>query len=225
MQFVFDMRASESPLVEQVWYTRSVGGGSFMSSAGTNMELVFTRQVGKTTVTMRGPETQARPAPVPEDVEFMGIIFKLGTYIHPFPTYALLNGSINLPDACRQSFWLYGAVWEIPNFENVDTFVARLTRQELLVRDDIVASVLEDQPHDLSIRSVRRHFLRSTGLTLSTIRKIERARQAAELLRQGKSILDTVFELGYFDQPHLTRALKYLIGQTPAQLISQNKSD
>jgi methylphosphotriester-DNA--protein-cysteine methyltransferase len=37
-------------------------------------------------------------------------------------------------------------------------------------------------------------------------------------LKQGVSILDTVHEAGYFDQAHLTRSLKYLIGQTPAKI-------
>jgi methylphosphotriester-DNA--protein-cysteine methyltransferase len=40
-----------------------------------------------------------------------------------------------------------------------------------------------------------------------------------KLLQQGVSILDTVDQAGYFDQPHLTRALKHLMGQTPAQII------
>jgi AraC-like DNA-binding protein len=33
------------------------------------------------------------------------------------------------------------------------------------------------------------------------------------------SILDAVHQLGYSDQPHLTRALKRLTGHTPAQVI------
>jgi methylphosphotriester-DNA--protein-cysteine methyltransferase len=37
------------------------------------------------------------------------------------------------------------------------------------------------------------------------------------MLQQGASILDTVYSLGYFDQPHLTHALKRFMGQTPAQ--------
>jgi methylphosphotriester-DNA--protein-cysteine methyltransferase len=56
-------------------------------------------------------------------------------------------------------------------------------------------------------------------MTHSTIRQIERARHATYLLKQGVSILDTVHEAGYFDQPHLTRSLKFFIGQTPAQII------
>ena len=56
-------------------------------------------------------------------------------------------------------------------------------------------------------------------MTRSTIDQIERARRATLLLRQGKSILDVVFETGYYDQAHLTRSLKYYIGQTPGDII------
>jgi methylphosphotriester-DNA--protein-cysteine methyltransferase len=38
------------------------------------------------------------------------------------------------------------------------------------------------------------------------------------LLQRGVSIHDTVHEAGYFDQPHLTRSLKRLLGQTPAEI-------
>jgi hypothetical protein len=37
--------------------------------------------------------------------------------------------------------------------------------------------------------------------------------------------LDTIHEVGYFDQPHLTRSLKYFIGQTPAQLREKSRPE
>ncbi|HEY7188109.1 MAG TPA: helix-turn-helix domain-containing protein [Vicinamibacterales bacterium] len=47
----------------------------------------------------------------------------------------------------------------------------------------------------------------------------ERAgRRAARLLRAGVPIVDVVHGAGYFDQAHLTRAFKHLIGQTPADV-------
>jgi AraC-like DNA-binding protein len=68
-------------------------------------------------------------------------------------------------------------------------------------------------------RSVQRHFRRTTGMTHGLFRQIERARHATILLRDGASILDTVHEAGYFDQAHLTRSLKVLIGETPASVL------
>jgi methylphosphotriester-DNA--protein-cysteine methyltransferase len=56
-------------------------------------------------------------------------------------------------------------------------------------------------------------------MTYSSYRQIERARYATNLLKQGVSVLDTVHLAGYFDQAHLTRSLKHLIGETPVEII------
>jgi AraC-like DNA-binding protein len=125
---------------------------------------------------------------------------------------------VTLPGAASRSFWLNGSAWEYPDFENADTFVARLVRKGIIVRDAGVEAALWSHPGRLSIRSTQRHFLRATGITYRTVRQIERARYATTLLKQGASILDTVYDAGYFDQPHLTRSLKTLIGQTPAEI-------
>jgi hypothetical protein len=37
-------------------------------------------------------------------------------------------------------------------------------------------------------------------------------------LRAGTAIADVVFGAGYYDQPHLTRSLRQLIGHTPAEV-------
>jgi AraC-like DNA-binding protein len=74
-------------------------------------------------------------------------------------------------------------------------------------------------------RTVRHRFLRATGLNASRIRQVKRAQHAQALLRQGVSILDTVDEAGYFDQPHLTRSLKQFIGYTPAQIIRSSQPE
>ena len=65
----------------------------------------------------------------------------------------------------------------------------------------------------------QRRILQATGMTRSTIRQIERARRATELLQRGTPILQVACDLGYFDQAHLTRSLKRFVGQTPAQIV------
>jgi methylphosphotriester-DNA--protein-cysteine methyltransferase len=110
-------------------------------------------------------------------------------------------------------------VWEYPDFDNAETFVARLARQGVISRDFIVDAAIHGQPGALSVRSSQRHFLRATGMTHATFRQIERARHATNLLKQGFPILDAIHEAGYFDQAHLTRSLKHLIGETPARII------
>jgi methylphosphotriester-DNA--protein-cysteine methyltransferase len=77
----------------------------------------------------------------------------------------------------------------------------------------------------MSPRTLQRRFLEATGLTHTALRQIERARYATALLKQGVSILDTVYSAGFFDQPHLTRSLKYFIGLTPAQIIDAGRTE
>jgi methylphosphotriester-DNA--protein-cysteine methyltransferase len=138
---------------------------------------------------------------------------------------------------------LHGSAWQFPNFDNADTFVNRLVRQGLLAHEPIVEAALQEQLNrccqlpwlhqprwldepaaeyllkELSVRSVQRRFLRATGLTHKTMFQIERAQYAVTLLQQGVSILDTVEQAGYYDQPHMTRSLKHFIGQTPAEIL------
>ncbi|HML21946.1 MAG TPA: AraC family transcriptional regulator [Aggregatilinea sp.] len=219
MGFDFEMRPSDSPLVEMIWSTQSEGGGSFMSRAAANWEMVVTRREGQIDLTLRGPETKARPAPIPTDAEFLGIVFKMGTFMPHLPAPSLVNEEVNLPRGVGRTFWLHGSTWEFPSFDNTDTFIARLVREGLLVRDVVIEAALHGQPSDLTPRTLRRHLLRATGLTYSTIRQIERAQRAVALLERGASILDTAYDAGYFDQAHMTRALKHFAGQTPAQLV------
>ena len=111
------------------------------------------------------------------------------------------------------------SAWEYPSFENADTFVSRLVRKGVIAHDSTVDALVRGKPLMLSRRSGQRHFARATGMTHVAFRNIERARYATNLLREGVSILDVVHRAGYFDQPHLTRSLKRLIGQTPAEIV------
>ena len=171
-------------------------------------------------MTVRGPETKVTPFDVTfTGGEYFGIIFKHGTVLPYLPADAIVDGSVDLPNASGKSFWLNGLTWQFPAYENADTFVDWLVRDDLLVCDSIVQSTLRGEPQELSPRSIQRRFLRATGLTYGALRQIERARQATLLLQESVSILDTVDMLGYADQAHLTRTLKYFIGKTPAQII------
>jgi AraC-like DNA-binding protein len=162
---------------------------------------------------------------VSDNAEFVGIMFRLGTFLPKLPIAALVDSSIDLPQATGQSFWLNGSVWEVPTFENADVFVNRLVHEELLVHDGIVDTLLQGEISKLSVRTTQRRFVQATGLTHTTVCQIERARYATMLLKQGNSIMDTVFEADYFDQPHLTRSLKHYIGQTPAQIMNEHRAE
>jgi hypothetical protein len=213
-------RLSDSPLVERVWRSHSERPGTILSVAASHIEMVVTRHRGKTFLTLRGPETKATTADYPEDSEWLGIRFKLGTFIPALlPKNLLDRRDVTLPGASTRAFWLSGSAWEYPGFENAEVFVSRLVRKGEIARDSIVEAVMRGHSQTPSLRSTQRHFLRATGITCSTWRQIERARHATNLLREGVPILDAVYQAGYFDQPHLTRSLRHRIGQSPAQII------
>jgi hypothetical protein len=224
MFLTFEDRPSDSPFVERVWRCRSEGAGRFLSVASSHWEMVVTRHRGATTLTVRGPETKVSAIDCPADGEWTGIRFKLGTFMPQLPVANLLDRQdVNLPGATGRSFWLNGSAWDYPGFENAEAFVARLVQRSLVVRDPAVQAVLQGERQALSLRTAQRRFLQATGMTRGTFRQIERARYATTLLQQGVSILDTVYEAGFFDQAHLTRSLKRLIGQTPARIVRRDE--
>ncbi len=219
MGFIAEKRLSDSPYVETVTHGRTVGEGSTIRPAEMNWHMVFVRYNGELYPIVTGPLQSSGVVPFTEGAEIIWIKFKLGVFMPHLPLRDCLDSEITLPEALSHSFWLKGSAWQFPDAENVETFLDRLARQEVLVCDPVVDAVLQDQAPDWSPRTVRHRFLQATGLTQSTIGQMKRAQHAKALLEQGLSILDTVHEAGYFDQPHLTRSLKQFIGYTPAQII------
>jgi hypothetical protein len=226
MESVFDAESPNSSFVEMFWHTRSECAGTFTSVAASNWELVIATLNGRTTITARGPETRASEADFPADAEFFGITFKLGTFMPHLPVKSLLDRQdATLPEASSNSFWLHGSAWEVPTFDNADVFVSRLIRQGILARDQEVSAAIQGETPNLSVRSLQYRFVQATGLTHKTIQQIERAHSALSLLEQGTPILDTAFELGFFDQAHLTNSLKRFIGKSPTQIAQKRTAE
>ncbi|WP_119268670.1 helix-turn-helix domain-containing protein [Taklimakanibacter deserti] len=224
MFLVFEDRPSDSPFIERVWHCHSERAGLFHSIASPHWEMAVTRHRGRTYLTIRGPETKATMADCPADGEWLGIRFKLGTFMPKLPVSRLIDRQdVDLPSLSDHSFWFEDDVWEYPSFENAESFVARLVKNGFVSRDGAVQAALAGDHEALSLRSIQRHFRMATGMTQATYRQIERARHATQLLRRGVSILDTVHEAGFFDQSHLARSIKRLIGQTPADVLSQEE--
>jgi len=226
MDLLCEERLSDAPFVDRVWRSEGERAGPFISMAEIECGLAVTKHGGKTTITLRGPATRATPAFCPPDAEFIGIQFTPGVFIPNLPAKMIMDRQdLNLPEANSKSFWLNGSAWQYPDYDNADTFVNWLVRAGVLVYDPIVGAVMRGQPVQMSLRTVQRRFLQATGLTHTTIYQIKRAQYATTLLKQGASILDTVHQAGYFDQPHLTRSIKHFIGLTPAQIIDQSRPE
>ena len=224
MSITYEERSSDSPYVEMVMHGRTLGDDSPVRPAECRWHMVFVREGGGTRVVFVGPFTTAGITRYREGAEILWVKFALGAFMPHLPAGRFLDTETLLPGASGRSFWLKGSTWGFPDHENAETFVERLVRGGVLVRDPLVEDVLRGRPQELSPRTVRHRFLRATGLTRGSVRQIERAQRSAALLRQGGSIQDVVFEAGYFDQPHLTRSLKRWVGYTPAQVVRSSTS-
>jgi AraC-like DNA-binding protein len=220
-----ESRSSDSPYVERVWRSRSHDVDQMTSIAAAHWDLVFWEHRGQVSAAVQGPWSRASAAPVPEDATFFGISFSSGTSMPHLPVGRLVDGSAEIPDATRRSFWLKGSAWRLPDYDNAEEFVRRLVREGVLDRDPIVAEVLRGASPDLSERTLQRRFVAATGLTRGAIRQIDRARQAAVLIQEGAPAQDVIHRLGYFDQPHLARSLTRYIGRTATQLGDRDQPE
>jgi AraC-like DNA-binding protein len=218
MNTLFEERESDSPYIETVWRGRAGSDYAPICPASSHWHLLFFKENGRVKVFVQGPLTRATPVTQAEGTEWFGITFPLGTFLSPVPARFFLDEQATLSLSTKMSFELAGSSFQFPDYENVETFVQRLIREDLLVSDETVKAVLAGQPLGMSLRTVRRRFLFASGLTFKMISQIERAKQAATLLEQGVSLLDATYQVGYADQSHMTRALKRFIGDTPAHL-------
>ncbi|MFD1716293.1 helix-turn-helix transcriptional regulator [Georgenia deserti] len=211
-------RPSDSPFVERVWRGRVDGVALMTSVAASSWELVVSRERGRLQVVARGPETAASTVATTPDSTSFGIVFAHGVAISSIPVTRLVDAEACSPHVTATSFLLAGDRWELPDFDTAEILVDRLVRRGLLIRDPLVADAIAGEASRHGLRTVQRRVVASTGLTLGAIRRIERARQAALLLREGTRPLDVVHRLGYYDQPHLARSLRRFIGRTAGEL-------
>jgi len=217
-------RPSDSPFVERVWSCHSASGGPFLAVASTHWEFVVSRVAGQTMFTLHGPETKPREVHCPADGEWFAIRFKAGTFMPGLPVSSLIDGNdVHLPRAFRNRFRLDGSAFDIPDLDNAEVFVDQLVRRGLLVRDAGVAAALAGDDDALHARTTQRHFLHATGMSHRALRQIDRARRATLLLRDGLPPSEVASEVGYFDQAHLTRALRKLVGLTPGSIVREER--
>ncbi|WP_214407178.1 helix-turn-helix domain-containing protein [Pseudonocardia lacus] len=215
-----ESRPSDSPHVERVWRSRSSDVAEMTAVASQHWDLVVWEHRGEVLAAVHGAETRASRAPVPEDATFLGINFALGTTLEHLPPGRLVDSSTPLEAAAERAIWLAGSALRLPDYDNAEFFVRRLVRDGIVVRDPVVAAAVEGRPAGVSQRTVQRRFVATTGLTRGAVQRIERARRAALLLREGVAAPDVVHRLGYFDQPHLAHSLTRYIGRTATQLAT-----
>ena len=222
MGLIFQAVAGDLPLVQRVWSARCDAATGFTSVAKGSCMIAFVRNGGAVTVHVRGPETRATELSCPEGCEYFGVELRPGAYLPLFSPVGLvdLNDAL-LPTPSRDRIVLDNREWEMPTEQNVDVFVDRLVRAGLLVIDPLVDELRHgERPRAMSERTAQIRFLRAVGISRRKFGSIEHARHAAQFLAAGGSIADAVTAGGYYDQPQLTRAMRWATGHTPGALRS-----
>ncbi len=217
-------RASDSPLVARITRVRYEQDTQDVTAPDGCWDLVVMKVGGRVQMLQTGLITRPVLLDYQAGDEYLAISFRPGVFRPRLPGVEMLDRGLLLPceapRASSGSFWLEGDRLEIPTFDNAEGMVDRLVRRELIVRDEIVGGVVDGSPRAISPRSVQRHFLQATGMTAKRLQQIQRARRAMELLQAGRRAVDVALELGYADQPHLTRLLKAIMGKTPGQIAA-----
>ncbi|HZQ08799.1 MAG TPA: AraC family transcriptional regulator [Anaerolineae bacterium] len=160
MSILAKERLSDSPFIETVTRGRTISEGSSIRPAESHWHMVFVQVNGGTMPIVVGPLRTAGIAAWGAGAEILWVKFKLGTFMPHLPARKFIDVETRLPEATRQSFWLQGSAWQFPDFENIETFVERLAREEILVSDPLVRDALQDYPTDVSPRTLAIVFFR-----------------------------------------------------------------
>lgn len=212
-------RPADSPFVHAV--TQWVIGTDDRNMAAPDgyWDFVVLKQEGQTSILLTGQTTTAVPLHFAPGDELLTISFKASAFLTFIPSLATLDRALFLTKT-GNSFRLASDIFEIPTFDNVEAFARSLVQKGQLCQDDVVEALLADHPLAYSPRSIQRHFVRTTGMTYTYFRQIQRARRAADLLQHGNLAGDVAYEAGYADQSHMSRSLKRILGQTPTAIAT-----
>jgi AraC-like DNA-binding protein len=219
MEYRLNIRNSDSPFVEAVtsWIIGNEDRG--MAVPDGCWDLVVLKQDGQTNIMLTGQTTKAVPLHFIPGDELLTISFNASVFLSSIPSAAMLDNAILL-DKTSNSFQLATDIFEIPTFDNVESFVENMIKKEHLFQDEVVKELLLDHPQPYSSRSLQRRFLRATGMTQAYFHQIRRARQAATLLQNGIPAIEVAYETNFSDQPHMSRSLKHILGYTPTEIAT-----
>lgn len=211
---MYEQKLSNLPFIESIWRAQVTQEGEYSDPAKDTWGLAFTRrQNGSLAAELLGPSIQHRMLAGNVGDEYWGV---------ELYAYVTMRG-VNKPQLTGEfvslrvensSFFIGDDVYSIPSFDDLEGFCKTLA--SLGVISHISRSL--DTQTTLSLRSKQRNHLKVTGLTRKKRQQINRAERAIALLRSGMSPSEVATEVGYSDQAHLTRSLKYLHGKTPATI-------
>ena len=218
------IRPSDSPLVENIRLIQFTAAGEMAMTPDACWDIaVFWRADGGVHVLRTGLTTHAVDVTHEAGDEILVISFKPSIFMPVMPGDEMRDRGVFLETFGRDRFRIGSDVLEIPTLENADAVITKLVRNTVVESNDFVASVIAGRPKAATERTLQRHFLRTTGLTLKKFTLIQRAERAVALLQTGRPSAEIALDLGYADQAHMINSLRAIMGRTPGQ-IARNAS-
>lgn len=216
--FTGQRRLSDSPYIEGVWEGMAFRSGVHMTAADGTIDLTLRTRRGDTSLLLSGPTGKAEPTTFEAGDRVLVMRLRPGVHLPFIAGAKLANVNRFLAHAGKDHFWLQSTAVAFPNFNNVEVFVERLAKDGLLARDIVVEDALGQKSQRHNPRTIQRHFMAATGLTMNHVQQIKRAELARGLLASNHTLTAVAYETGYSNPGHMTNAFKYFFGRTPSAL-------
>lgn len=216
-------RSSFHPFIDTVWQTVCLTDGIYKATPDGSWDLIFRVTPDKPPViflTGQGKE----PVDVPYTAGEYAVVISFSA--HVYVTQDKLTGTnagLRFLPMDEDSFVLNGVELPLPTFLNAEQLTDKMLEANLLQSDDLVAKAFTANPKAASKRSVQEHFKRVTGITQQDFQLIRRAQEAVRRLKAGDKPAAVAVDLGYTDQPHMTKSIKKIMGYLPSNLEAVHK--
>jgi hypothetical protein len=211
-------RTSDSPYIKSVWEGIAQKDGIHLTSDDATIDLVCLKRKGVTRLLLSGPTSKAYIEPFEAGDESLTIRLRTGMYLPFMAGTRLTDIEMFLPSASNARFWLHSSSMAFPDFDNVEVFVEYLVAAGLLSQNITLEQALQNQPSRNNLRTMQRHCLATTGLTMNRIHQIKRAETARDLLATDHPLTRVAYDTGYSNPGHMSIAFKHFFGRTPSVL-------
>jgi Helix-turn-helix domain len=216
-------RHSHHPWIDTVWQTVCLSDGIYKATPDGSWDLIMgVAPDGQATVFLSGQATE--PVDVPYCAGEHSVVISFAAHV-----YLTQDNEVRTEAAIRflqvegEKFWLEDVELPLPNFSNAEQLVGKMVEADLLRSDDLVAKAFTATPKAASKRSVQQHFKKTTGITQKDFQLIRRAQDAVRRLKAGEKPAAVAAELGYTDQPHMTKSIKKIMGHLPSDIETVHK--
>lgn len=217
---MYTVKDSVLPLINCTWRAIVEHDDVYSDPANEYWSFGFIKHTNDTfSVEVYGPSLKPRVLHGKTGEEYWGVEFKAHVSLGAIGKDSILNAHITL-SVEDGHFTIGSKQYLIPQFDSLEAFAQQLQQDGIITADERIYKALLGRTDGLSERSRQRYFKAVTGLTKKQIEQLQHARHAFYLLQHGESATQAAHSAGYADQSHMTRALKLLRGETPAQIIA-----